>query len=53
MKIIIKDKQIIISDEKGNAVSMTTTQLIEMMRILNISTNKDGGFIFSLLEFTF
>lgn len=53
MKIFIKDKDVIISDEKGNAVSMTTDQLLEMVHTINAATNQDGGFYYSLLEFTF
>ncbi|MBA7496089.1 hypothetical protein ES702_06687 [subsurface metagenome] len=52
MKINIQVGLVQIEDEKGDFVTMTTDQLLEMMRILNVSINQDGGFIFDVLEFT-
>lgn len=53
MKINIKNKDVIISDEKGNSVSMTTEQLLELVRTINTGTNQAGFLLFTQLEFTF
>jgi len=52
MKVIINGKDVKLEDERGNAFSMSTDQLFEMMRILNIAVREDGTRVFDILEFT-
>jgi len=51
MKVSITGQFVIIDDEAGNDIHFVTHQLIEMMKILNISLNEDETFIFDTLEF--
>lgn len=52
MLVIIKDKEVKLDDEKGHTLEFSTDQLLEIMRILNISTTEHGVFVFKTLEFT-
>jgi len=51
MKISITGQFVVIDDESGNDVHFATRQLIDIMKILNISLNEDETFIFDTLEF--
>lgn len=52
MKIRIKGESVVIEGQVGEAVTMTTEQLLEMVRIVNISFKEDGSPVFENLEFT-
>jgi len=52
MRVVIKGKSVMLEDETGDQVSMTTDQLHELVRVLNASTREDGSFLFEILEFT-
>lgn len=52
MKIRIKGTNVVIEGELGDCVTMTTEQLLEMVRIVNISFKEDGSPVFETLEFT-
>jgi len=52
MLVIIKGKEVILDDEKGHTLEFSTNQLLEILRILNISITDNGVFLFQTLEFT-
>jgi len=51
MKISIKEEQVSFEDGQGHVVFMTTEQLIEIVKIINISITSEGDFRFNFLEF--
>ena len=52
MIIRIKGQNVTLEDGKGQAVCMSTSELIEIVRILNLSITSEGDFRFNCLEFT-
>ena len=51
MKIKFKEDTVLFEDEKGGSVSMTTAQLMEFIRVINVVFTEDGIPMFSVLEF--
>lgn len=52
MKIIIKGNKVTFEDGMGNVLCMTTEQLIDIVKLLNLSIRPEGDFRFNCLEFT-
>ena len=52
MRVLIKGTAVIFSDDQGHDITITTDQLLEFLRILNISFRDDGSTVFETLEFT-
>lgn len=52
MKVTFQGQTVTLDDELGNLITMTTDQMVEMIRILNLTLCQDGDIIFKSLEFT-
>jgi len=52
MKVSIRNNIVILDDDKGNDIHITTDQLLEMLRILDITFRDNGSTVFDTLEFT-
>ena len=52
MIIRIKGNDVILEDEKLTTLFLTTGQLLELVKVINVSTREDGTFSFDSLEFT-
>ena len=52
MRVKIKGKEVKLADETGGFLIITLDQLLEMVRIINVSTRENGVLVFELLEFT-
>lgn len=52
MKIIINGTKVTFEDGMGNVLCMSTHELIEIVKILNLSIRPEGDFLFNSLEFT-
>jgi len=52
MKVSITGSFVVFTDDAATDLHFSTRQLLEIIKLLNISINDDGSFIFETLEFT-
>lgn len=52
MKVSIQGQVVMLIDEQGTTITISTDQLLEMFRLLCIAVKEDDGLLFETLEFT-